>query len=62
MNLEKMQLYEKRAGGSQTQKLLKGLKRAVISSVVAMKRVEPLLPAIPNKKPSPDSKPDEGYI
>jgi hypothetical protein len=39
-----------------------GVKRAVITSVVAMKRVEPLVPAIPNKKPSPGSKPDEGYI
>ena len=39
-----------------------GVKRAVITSVSAMKRVEPLVRGTPNKKPSPGSKPDEGYI
>jgi hypothetical protein len=48
-----MQLYEKRAGGAQTQKLLKGLKRVVITSVVAMKWVEPLISGIPTKNPHP---------
>ena len=49
-----MKRYEKKAGGCQTEKLLKGLKRAVITSVSAMKRVEPLLSGIlKTKNPHP---------
>jgi len=40
----------------------KGVKRAAITSVFAMKRVEPLVPRTPNKKPSPGKTPDEGCI